>query len=255
MAGREKVIAVPTDRDELRAAVDAQAMWWHSIDLGGGVATPGQKGSLEFMRENFRRLRLPPLTGKSVLDIGAFDGFYSFESEREGAARVVASDWFVWALDRRRNPPVHAPDALPGKAPFDLAHAALGSRVEVVVGDYLTTELPVCDVVLYLGVLYHMRHPLASLERLAELTGEVAVIETEAREQVGVREPCWWFYEGAELNDDPTNWWVPNLAGLEAACRAAGFAHVDVVVGPSPLQLRHRGLTHRKYRAVVHARK
>src|SRR5205807_7937958 len=91
-------------------------------------------------------LSLPDLQGKSVLDIGAWDGFFSFAAERAGAARVVALDHYAWSLDLgaiharlqgvdlptfELTPDVWLPDVLPGKQGFDLAHRALRSRVEV----------------------------------------------------------------------------------------------------------------------------
>ena len=74
-------------REEVEAAVQSVPFWWHSIDLGSGIVTPGTQ-SQEFLKARMRSLQLPDLQGKSVLDIGAYDGFYSFEVERLGAARV-----------------------------------------------------------------------------------------------------------------------------------------------------------------------
>ena len=72
--------------------------WFHTIDLGGGVVTPGQKDTLT----EVGIMRLPAdLTGRTVLDIGAYDGFYSFEAERRGASRVVATDHWAWTWPGR----------------------------------------------------------------------------------------------------------------------------------------------------------
>src|SRR3954454_18825307 len=83
---------------ELHRNVAAIPYWFHSIDLGMGVVTPGFKSSRSHRKE-LASFRLPDLRGKSVLDIGAWDGFYSFAAERLGAARVVALDHHVWGLD------------------------------------------------------------------------------------------------------------------------------------------------------------
>lgn len=83
---------------ELQSQVHAIPFWCHSIDLGLDVVTPGVKTPEVHARE-LASLQLPALRGKSVLDIGAWDGFYSFAAERLGADRVVALDHFVWALD------------------------------------------------------------------------------------------------------------------------------------------------------------
>src|SRR5947208_97682 len=83
---------VVTERPADLAQLVAARTWFHSIDLGDGVVTPGQKDTLS----EVGHLKLPDLTGRTVLDIGAYDGFYSFEAERRGAKRVVAADHFVW---------------------------------------------------------------------------------------------------------------------------------------------------------------
>jgi tRNA (mo5U34)-methyltransferase len=114
----------------------------------------------------------------------------------------------------------------------------LQSKVEAVVGDFMTMDLVplgVFDVVLFLGVLYHMEEPLTSLRRLASLTKEVAVIETHATVFPGYkqREICE-FYSSNQLNGDLTNWWGPNIRALCGMCLAAGFRRVEVVKGPRP---------------------
>lgn len=254
--------------------------WWHSIDLGDGVITPGAKSSA-WLEQELARLALGDLRGKSVLDIGAYDGFYSFAAERLGAERVVAFDQYVWSADmpgymayRDRQvtagqavQPVEAlpefwrPDELPGRRPFDLAHEALDSRVEVVVGDLLDYELEklgTFDVVLYLGVLYHVRHPLLALERLASVTRGTAIIETQAEVfRLSERLPLCRFIEGDELNHDPSNWWTFNEAALLSMCRAAGFERVEMQSHRERRRLRasafRRGTA--PYRAVLRASK
>jgi tRNA (mo5U34)-methyltransferase len=228
--------------------------WFHSIDLGQGVVTRGQKPAAQLAAE-LAALRLPPLAGRTVLDIGAWDGYFSFAAERLGAARVVALDHYAWAVDwearwryetecRRRGarprpweevPEVWHPDTLPGKRGFDTVHGALGSRVEAVVADFmavgadeLASTVGQFDVVLFLGVLYHLRDPFGALCRLAAVTSGVAVIETEVVSVPGYdRMALSSFVEGDELDRDPTNWWAPNRRALVAMCRAAGFRRVE----------------------------
>jgi SAM-dependent methyltransferase len=185
-----------------RAHIAANPRWFHSIDIGDGVVTPGDK-SAEWLAMEFEALELPPLRGASVLDIGAWDGFFSYEAERRGASRVLALDKFVWGIDwpaatayvarckAEGTQPKSFYDvaelwstALPGKRNFDLAHESLNSNVESMVGDFMTVDpaaVGVFDVVLFLGVIYHVRHPLLALERLREFTGGLAVIESYAR--------------------------------------------------------------------------
>jgi len=212
--------------------------------------------SLAEHRNNFEALALPDLTGKSVLDIGGWDGFFAFEAERRGAARVGVVDHYMWSLDipgvmaywsqcmaaGDTPKPYHEtefwqPDTLPGKRGFDVAREALDSRVEEFVVDFMSCDLDLLgswDVVLYLGVLYHMEDPLRALRRLAGVTGELAVVETEAVVIPGLEHDALWrFFPGAELNGDVSNWWAPNANALLGALRAAGFASAVQVSGSS----------------------
>ena len=133
-------------KDELQQRVSA-LRWYHTIDLGHGVVTPG------------------------VDDIGAWDGFFSFEAERRGAARVVASDFYAWHGEGWGSGQ--------GKAGFELARRALGSRVEDVdvdVMDLSPDRVGLFDIVLFLGVLYHLPNPLLALERVAAVTRSLLVL-------------------------------------------------------------------------------
>jgi len=210
-------------------------------------------------------MHLPNLVSKSVLDIGSWDGYFSFAAERLGARKVISLDHYVWSLDftaryryemacRSQNvtpapwetvPEIWKPDELPGKACYDLAHVALGSKCEAVVGDFMALDAKAigkADVVFFLGVLYHVRDPFGAIERVAALTNELAVIETVIVYVAGYdRFPLWRFYQGDELADDPTNYWVPNLQALKAMCLAAGFTRVEA--NPTPLKTRARQAT------------
>src|SRR5882724_11622789 len=88
--------------EELQQMAQAVPFWFHSIDLGQGVVTNGWK-SPEYLAYEIENLRLPDLQGKSVLDINTMDGFYSFEAARRGAARVVALDHYMWAMDLKEH--------------------------------------------------------------------------------------------------------------------------------------------------------
>jgi tRNA (mo5U34)-methyltransferase len=259
---------------KLNKLAESVPYWWHSIDLGDGVVTAGRK-SAEQLEQEWAALQLPDLSARTVLDVGAWDGWFSFRAEREGAARVVALDHYVWSLDlpaheryraecsqngTRPQPPhtvpeLWHPDTLPGKVGFDTAHRALDSKVESVVGDFMSMDLDrlgTFDVVLYLGVLPHMRHPLVALERLARVTRELLVIETEAVAIPGFEHHGFWeFFEGHELRGDANNWWAPNRHALLAMCRTAGFARVEATnerrSRPPHLDSLHR------YRLVVRA--
>lgn len=246
--------ASPITPAELRRRV-AELNWHHQIDLGHGIVTPGGDNSAR----KLARLGLPAsLAGKRVLDVGAWDGYFSFEAERRGAAEVLATDSFIW---QGQVPGV-------GKAGFDLAKRALGSHVgerEVDVLDLDPAAVGTWDVVLFLGVLYHMRHPQLALDRIAGVTSGMAVIETAA-DMLWTRRPAIAFYPDDELAGDATNWCAPNVPALRGMLRAAGFTRVEVVGGvrPAPFRFaravkyhRTRGLgvrqNFRTDRIVVHA--
>jgi tRNA (mo5U34)-methyltransferase len=222
--------------DELRQAV-GRIRWFHQIDLGRGVVTPGFDRTLK----KAQTIKLPAdLSGKSVLDIGAWDGFFSFEAERRGAQRVVAIDRQVWTA------PVGPDNPWSGQEGFNLARAALGSRVEdadVGIHELSPERIGTFDVVLFLGVFYHLPDPLVVLERVASVTRERLIVETHA-DLLGLRRPAMAYYPGDELQGDDTNWWGPNLALLEALLRSHGFGRIEVA---------HRErLPYRVARSVVH---
>jgi tRNA (mo5U34)-methyltransferase len=249
--------------DDLERAADADSgdlaervgaiSWYHSIDLGGGIVTPGNPPDTRMVARGLCDVR-----SKKVLDIGAWDGFWSFLCERRGAANVFAMDHYAWSVDfaarleyweeceKKGEVPDHRldfsefwrPEELPGRAGFDLARQALGSSVQPVVADFMNVdpaELGQFDVVLFLGVLYHLREPLTALEKVRSLTKGVAVIETEAVAILGMPHASLLeFHDGGGLRGDYTNWFVPTEAALHAMCKAAGFKRVVTRIGPPP---------------------
>ncbi len=214
-----------TAREELLKEVEA-VKWFHRIPLGHGIVTPG----IDDTAAKLARVRLPEsLAGRSVLDIGAWDGFFSFETERRGASRVVAVDSHSWTGEGWGK-----------KAGFELARRALNSKVEdreMEVLELSPESVGEFDVVLFLGVLYHMRHPFLALEKVASVTRQMLVLETRV-DLLAWRTPAMAFYRDRELNNDPTNWWAPNIAGLREMLRAVGFRSVQVVSAPKPWHLR-----------------
>jgi len=270
------------DAPTLQQQVDS-LLWYHSIDLGNGVVTRGMSDPSNAVTVE----QLTPFAGRSVLDIGAWDGYYSFLAERLGASRVVALDHYSWGVDipardqywaqcrRDGSLPDHARDMddfwhadLPGRRGFDLASEALESHVESIVADFTTVELAslgTFDVVLYLGVLYHMKEPLACLERVRAVTREVAVIETAAvRAPSDAGHSLVVFSAGSEHNCDFGNWYLPNINALRALVLAAGFSRCEVAQGPPPARSRwkpgrvwtrllDRARPVEEYRAIVHA--
>lgn len=207
------------DANELRRRADAVA-WWHGgMDLGHGVITKGGTNPAVAL---LPRLHLPErLDGMSVLDIGTWDGFMAFECERRGAARVTATDSYVWNKKYGGT----------GKAGFNLAHEAYNSNVIGACYEVLDLDpwhLGTYDLVLFLGVLYHMRHPFLALERAASMVapGGLLIVETHI-DMMEDDKPAMRFYPGTELAGDATNWWGPNPACVEAMLRDLGFIDVQ----------------------------
>jgi tRNA (mo5U34)-methyltransferase len=243
---------------DLRSRADA-IRWYHTIDLGHGVVTKG----VDDTPQRLRRLDLPEsFAGRTVLDVGAWDGFFSLDAERRGAARVVATDHYAW----------HGVGwgTGAGKAGFQLAREARASRVEDVdidVMDLSPERVGMFDVVLFLGVLYHLPHPLLALERIASVTRGLLILETVV-DMVGFGRPAMAFYPGKELNNDPTNWWGPNIPAVHAMLQTVGFPRVRTVTPPPSAPYRAAralshwvrgknrvGLAFRQDRAAFHAEK
>jgi SAM-dependent methyltransferase len=258
-----------------QAAVDAVDYWFHSVDVGDGVITKGSK-SYSFSANEWTGLRLGDLTGRSVLDIGAWDGWFSFAAEDAGAARVVALDHYVWSVDhkafqqhvadreQRGEPMVDAmtlpdvwrPDELPGKAGFNTARRLRGSKVEDVVLDFAVDDLSplgTFDVVLFLGVLYHVVDPVGALRKVYSVTKDYAVILTHNVRIGGFEDRAFAeFFANDELVGDPTNWWTSNMKGLYDWCTAAGFRKVELALGPNEQKELAVGESE-LYTAIVHA--
>jgi tRNA (mo5U34)-methyltransferase len=209
MASKEKLTV-----EQLRAAVMGRE-WFHKIELGNGITTPGFDASAQ----KLVGIRMPEsCIGMSVLDIGALDGFFSFEAERRGAARVVACDHYCWSGTGRHD-----------KGGFDLAKRALRSHVEehfARVEDLDPAQIGTFDLVLFLGVLYHAPDPLGYLTKVRSLCHGTAIIETHV-DALEVARPALVFYPGASLNNDPTNFFGPNPLAVEAMLKEVGFRSVE----------------------------
>lgn len=202
----------------------ASQFWWHSIDLGNGMVTLGRKDSRRMAIEFANTFGKLDLAGRSVLDIGAWTGGFSVEAARRGAARVVALDHYSWNAPQFR-----------GREAFDLVNDITGLGIEAVDIDLDAPQLSLShlgpfDVVLFLGVFYHLRDPLAGLREVAALASEVLVVETLIERSLNPR-PSMIFYPGAERGGDPTNWWGPNLACVLELLRQAGFPRIEVTRG------------------------
>jgi tRNA (mo5U34)-methyltransferase len=198
---------------EEQSAQILSGSWWHSIDLGDGRITPGVH-SLDELQHNYRRFGLPEdLSGKGLLDLGCWDGFYAFESMRRGADVVAVDCW------RPEN--------------FFIARSILNAPVEfheLNVYEVTPERVGKFDITLFLGVLYHLRHPLLALERVCEVTRELAIIETHVIDNfLPIDQPVMEFYEMDQLGGQYDNWWGPNTDCVVRLVRAAGFVRAEVI--------------------------
>lgn len=197
--------------------------WFHSIDFGNGVISRGAK-SQDVIKSQTDSIFKYGVWAKSVLDVGAWDGAFSFAAEERGARDVLSTDHFCWVGDGWGR-----------KAAFDLAKKAKGSRVRemvIDVPDLTPDRVGTFDVVLFLGVLYHLKNPLMALERMAPLTKEVLIVDTETALDT-MTEPVMRFFPDRELANDPTNWWAPNIACVKAMLQVAGFSRIEVSPDPT----------------------
>jgi len=159
------------------------------------------------------------LHGRSVLDIGAWNGLFSFEAKRRGAAHVLATDSFCWTHPLYR-----------GRETFDLVQSVTGLDVDAREIDAAELSRESLgrdfDIVLFLGVFYHRFDAIEVLGRVARLARQLLVVEThlDLRE---IDRPAMAFYPGSELSNDPTNWWAPNERCMETLLLSHGFAEVE----------------------------
>jgi tRNA (mo5U34)-methyltransferase len=219
--------------------------WYHSFELPDGTVVEGYN-KLGVLQTRYARLPISSdLRGKRLLDVGAWDGWFSFEAEHHGAD--------VTAIDC-----VEIPN-------FLQMHGALSSRVAYRILDFYDLPqagLGAFDYVLFLGILYHLKHPLLALEIVCALTTDTAIVEsfvTDAETWMDHRDqiPTMEFYEADELGNQLDNWIGPSVACLLALCRAAGFARVELLyssgynagvacyrawepIGPKPTQSHRR---------------
>jgi len=191
----------------------ARLGWYHSMELPDGRVIPGFQ-SLDVLRHRLAQFPLPAdLRGKRALDIGAWDGWFTFELERRGA-RVLAVD--STAIER-----------------FRIARDLLGSQAEYRIDDVCRlspAQIGHFDIVMFLGVLYHLKHPMLALEKVCELSTDMVCVESFVTDEGAdpAARPLMEFYETTELCGQFDNWVGPNTACLLALCRTAGFARVQL---------------------------
>jgi tRNA (mo5U34)-methyltransferase len=216
-------------REEIRQRVDALGPWFHNLDLNGVPTAPshflGDYPNVKWRR--FSGIIPDRLEGKTVLDIGCNAGFYAMEMKRRGAERVLGLDTDDEYLEQAR-----------------FAAEVNGLRIEFrKMSAYDVGQLrEKFDLVIFMGVLYHLRHPLLALDLIHEhVAGDLLLFQSMQRgdSRVDPIDKNYDFWTTDQFDspgypklhfienkyaDDPTNWWVPNRACAEAMLRSAGFA-------------------------------
>jgi len=219
-------------QDEIKARVAALGDWFHNIDLGG-VQTAPHHFLHDYPADKFARFAhaVPnDLSGRTVLDIGCNAGFYAIEMARRGAARVVGID-----SDQRYLAQARLAAEVTG---FDIEFRNLSVYDLAQLGEQF-------DLVIFMGVLYHLRHPLLALDVIRDTVArDLLLFQTLQRgsDQVDDVAEDYDFFQTAPFDSpgyprlhfveryyagDPTNWWVPNAAAAQAMLRSAGFCIID----------------------------
>lgn len=210
----------PRDAENLRSQV-ATLRWFHRIDLGNGIVTPGENDK---DHQDWVTSALPQrMDGLSVLDIGAWDGYFSFLAEERGARRVLA-------IDSLQNEETHRS----GRRPFELAKEVRRSGVEYRVLDVRDLDRldESFDVVLFLGVYYHLPDPWKALEAIRRKVNPGGRVYLEGLLLAGDR-PLVRFFQPSEVEE--TTYCAATELGLTTLARLAGFATVRTLA-------RRRGL-------------
>ncbi len=197
------------EQEELISRI-SKIQWFHDYELAPGVRTNGWGD----MSERLPHFQIPDdLTGKRVLDVGCADGYFTFLAESRGASVVAIDAW--------------------PREGFFLAHEVLNSQAQfrhMSVYDLRPDTFGLFDIVFFFGVYYHLKNPLLALERIASVTREYALIESETVNLPGLADlGLSRFFEFAELNNDPSNWWTPNILCLLQTVRASGFPRAILV--------------------------
>ena len=201
--------------------------WYHTIDLGNGIVTPG----IYDHRPLLYHYGLPEsLVGKTVLDIGTASGFFAFEFEKRGASKVVATDLPRWT-DHDVSPKYRAQLSDEEfesylKDPFSLAKKVLNSKVikrEISIYEISPETVGEFDVVFCGSLLQHLTDPIKALFNIREVTREQAIVATMIDLSPSEKPRALFLNQG-----DKMTWWAPNLTCLVRMVESVGFEHVEI---------------------------
>lgn len=235
------------------AAVAANSLWYHTIELPEGVVTPGRFD----LRPIVYRMPWPDVTGKRCLDIGTYDGFLAFELERRGASEVLAADiddheyWDWPPRVRARGPQFLAEVAGQEKGTgFRIAKEALGSKVEripVSIYDLDPEQIGTFEVVVCGSLLLHLRDPMRALEAVRRVCSGVFLSADHIDVPLTVAHPRKPVFR---LAGQLVQWWLPNAAAHRHMLELAGF---DIERSTRPYAIPY-GVTHEPTRQHLTAR-
>jgi len=216
---------------DLRDLVASNPNWYHTIELPGGVVTPGWFD----LRPLVDKLPWPDVAGKRCLDVGTYDGYLAFELERRGAREVVAvdiaghEDW-DWPANARAQGPERLAEMAGEKGRgFEIARDALGSKVQkqlLNIYDLDPSLVGTFDVVVVGALLLHLRDPIRALEAVRSVCGG----ELLSWEQIDL--PLTAVHRSKPVahldgSGDGIQWWRPNIAGYHRMLFSAGFEVLD----------------------------
>jgi len=199
------------ERNSLQAKLDAQGGWYENFYFENGATTKGRSPSTKKLMS----LGLPAsLEGVSVLDVGAYEGFYSIQMEQRGAL-VTANDHFVWNWPGDNS-----------KSNLELVMKITDSRISVLEADIDSLPNIQHQITLFLGVLYHLEDQIGALRKIRESAKSLVVLETLI-DDLDIAGPSLKFYPGKDLNNDGSNQFGPNLDALVGLIQAAGFQNFE----------------------------
>ena len=194
-----------------------QIYWHHTLRLFPDLVVEGAKTAEVLEAEREAILGVVDLGDRSVIDVGTWNGYFAFEAKRAGARRVIATDSFVWRSPEFR-----------GREAFEVARECLNLDVEA--KDIDPTEFPgdmePVDVVLFLGVFYHLIDPIMVLQRKLPRLPTISSWSRRTRTYLEMPRPAMAFYPGMTLNNDASNWWGPNPECVTELLATVDFRHV-----------------------------
>jgi len=208
-----------TRSEWLRYLVEREPYFFHRMELPDGLVTPGWSDP---QIEKLPLYGLPDdMSGMRVLDVGCAEGFFSFEAERRGASEVIAIDSFPDSVRR-----------------FNICREAFDAKAQAFltnVYDLSERAFGTFDLVMFFGVLYHLRHPLFAMEKVFNVCSGSVLVQSDNFEDERLGDNAFAEFHpfgiqsGTPENPmfDPTVFWVPNAACVRDMMSHVGFVNIE----------------------------